>query len=859
MRSSRRDSLLRRHMLVVLIGLCAASLAFVAPASAQATGTVTGTVTRTEDGIALLGVAVLVRGTNLRTATNTAGRFTLERVPVGPQVIEFRWLGYGAVDQQVTAAANQTVTVNASLVRTPIALGELTVEAASRAPERVVEAPAAISVVTPRVLQSSSLTGQAGVALQRLPGVDVVQSGINDFNINARGLNSSLNRRILVLLDGRDLAIAFLGAQEWNGLPVPLEDLDRVEMARGPGSALYGANAFSGVVNMITPDARQVLGTKLTLGGGELATFRGDLRHAGLIGEGRVGYRVNAGFYQSESFTQSRTGIGDWADEYTSATDDTSILPDPTAIEVMPLDGQTIAGLGQTATGEADDLRNIYGSARFDYYANDGSVFSIDGGATRVENEVFVTGIGRVQVKKGTKPWARAAWAAERFNLSAWYTGRNTNEDQVSLASGAPLLETSAIFHFEGQTNHNFLDDRGRVVVGASFRNYSVDTEGTLMALADDDRSDKTYSAYGQVEFKVMPELKAVAALRFDDADLHESEYSPKAALVYSPTPDHSIRVTFNQAFQVPNYSEFFLRVAAGAPANFAALEAGLRASPLGPALAGVPNGELFAGTPGGSSSVVPVLALGNAGLGVEKVTGWEIGYKGSIGDRAYVSVDLFQSKIKNFVTDLLPGVNPTYGAWTAPAAVPAGATAAALEQAVRDNLLAAGQVTAALGLTRVDGATAVVVSYTNAGSVKQRGIEFGFGVQLVDELRFDGSYTFFDTGFFKDQIKGLAAGDLLEPNTPKHKSNLSLAYSGLQGIDAEVNLRLVDGYEWAAGIFQGTVPSSQTVTLTAGYRINNYFRVHAAVTNLFDQERYHLFGGSVIGRRILGGVTTYF
>jgi outer membrane receptor protein involved in Fe transport len=99
----------------------------------------------------------------------------------------------------------------------------------------------------------------------------------------------------------------------------------------------------------------------------------------------------------------------------------------------------------------------------------------------------------------------------------------------------------------------------------------------------------------------------------------------------------------------------------------------------------------------------------------------------------------------------------------------------------------------------------------------------------------------------------------VLEPNTPKHKANLSLAYSGLQGIDAEVALRLVDGYAWAAGIFQGQVPSSQSVNLSAGYRINNSLRVHATVTNLFDQERYHLYGGSVIGRRILGGVTTYF
>ena len=61
---------------------------------------------------------------------------------------------------------------------------------------------------------------------------------VNDINLNARGFNSSLNRRVLVLLDGRDLAIALLGNQEWNGLSTPLEDMGRIEMVRGPGSAL---------------------------------------------------------------------------------------------------------------------------------------------------------------------------------------------------------------------------------------------------------------------------------------------------------------------------------------------------------------------------------------------------------------------------------------------------------------------------------------------------------------------------------------------------------------------------------------------------------------------------------------------
>ena len=143
--------------------------------------------------------------------------------------------------------------MDAALEPVASALTEIVVEGASRGPERIVEAPAAISVVPQEVLQNMSITGQAPLALQSVPGADVVQSGVNDFNVNARGFNSSLNRRVLVLQDGRDLAIAFLGSQEWNGMTQPLEDLGSLEMVRGPGSALYGANAFSGVVNITTP------------------------------------------------------------------------------------------------------------------------------------------------------------------------------------------------------------------------------------------------------------------------------------------------------------------------------------------------------------------------------------------------------------------------------------------------------------------------------------------------------------------------------------------------------------------------------------------------------------------------------
>ncbi len=202
------------------------------PLTAQQMGTIRGTVTRSGDGEVLAGVTVTLKGTAVSTTTNGSGKYVFFRVPAGNATFVYRWLGYAPVERTVTVNGDQSIDV--ALEPAVVALGDLTVTAASKEPERIVEAPAAVSTIEPRVLQTTGVTGQAPLALAQTPGVDIVQSGVNDFNINARGFNSSLNRRVLTLLDGRDLAIAFLGSQEWNSLPVSTEDLRNMELVRGP-------------------------------------------------------------------------------------------------------------------------------------------------------------------------------------------------------------------------------------------------------------------------------------------------------------------------------------------------------------------------------------------------------------------------------------------------------------------------------------------------------------------------------------------------------------------------------------------------------------------------------------------------
>src|SRR5437879_12688598 len=111
---------------------------------------------------------------------------------------------------------------------------------------------------------------------------------MNDFNVNARGFNTMLSRKMLVLQDGRDLATALVIRQTWGALAAPLEDRGRMEVIRGPGAALYGANAYNGVINITTPPARDVAGTTLTLGGGAPGTARADRPHAALCRHARL-------------------------------------------------------------------------------------------------------------------------------------------------------------------------------------------------------------------------------------------------------------------------------------------------------------------------------------------------------------------------------------------------------------------------------------------------------------------------------------------------------------------------------------------------------------------------------------------
>src|SRR5881409_709485 len=384
-----------RNLVFPVSFIAALACALPSRGHAQSGGAVSGTVTE-PDGQPLSGVVVALQGIGLSVATNATGRYVLPRVPAGPQRPEFRRIGYAVGQVTVTVTAGTSATADAVLDPQPIELGTVLVEGVSRAPDRMIDAPAAVDVVRPATAEPVSITGQVPLALARVPGLDVTQSGMSDFNVNARGFNTNLSHKMLVLQDGRELATALTIRQTWGALAEPLEDLGRIEVIRGPGSALYGANAYDGVINITTPPARDVVGTKLTLGGGELGTARADLRQAGVWLHDRLGYRVNLGYTRSDDWTRSRTAkdSSDWKQEYARATPPPPTSPGP---EKVPLIGQSTDAVTGQALGTPDPLVTVYGSARVDYYAATHSMVTLEGGVAQEENPVFMAGTGRTQ------------------------------------------------------------------------------------------------------------------------------------------------------------------------------------------------------------------------------------------------------------------------------------------------------------------------------------------------------------------------------------------------------------------------------------------------------------------------------
>src|SRR5207249_1530948 len=175
----------------------------------------------------------------------------------------------------------------------------------------LIDAPATMSVVTSDVLASTPALNY-GDLLRSVPGVNVIQLSARDVNVTNRQGTSTLSNSQLVLLDDRSIYLDFFGLVLWDFMPANMSDIKQIEVIRGPASAVWGANALTGVVNVITKTPRQTPGTTVSLTGGFFDREAGSTAGKGvgrLFGANATvaqapnaiwSYRVSAGYFNSD-------------------------------------------------------------------------------------------------------------------------------------------------------------------------------------------------------------------------------------------------------------------------------------------------------------------------------------------------------------------------------------------------------------------------------------------------------------------------------------------------------------------------------------------------------------------------------
>lgn len=682
----------------------------------------------------------------------------------------------------------------------------MTVVSVSRRRERIADAPAAVTAIHEEEIARRSGHQQIPKLLEFTAGVEVAQATLYDFNLNVRGFNSGLNRRVLVLIDGRDPSMPFLSSQEWAATAVPPYLIESAELVRGPSSALYGSNAVNGVLNLTTKNPRGTRGGRLGIQAGSLENRRFDLSASSSFGKDWF-FRVTGGYEHSEDFTVSRNETV----EYEGA------LP-----EVVPV--------------SRDDIDLAFGSFRLDkdlQFGDETVNMTAEVGMGSSKGQIFVGGAGRFQFTEVERPWGRFHLSTKRWNLNASHETRN-NDGIVILNTGESPVLNSSRTQADFQWHRGFFEDKARLVTGASYTRTVVDSAdetGRQTAFFDKEQEDKV-GIYTQLDYEFSNRIKGVLAIRWEDSDFYDTEVSPKAGLVFGLHPNHRLRLTYNKAFQPPSFIEFFTEVGIGQPSNFSDIENELA--------------ELLGGVSLGLDSI-PLLAIGNPNLTVEEIETIEVGYHGVWGKNFLVTMDAYESEIQGFVSPLLPQLgtslgrlNPDFGPYQPPEGLTPEATAAVLS-ALQDRL---GPQNFAILSNDFSGQPVLAAfSFANVGEVETRGFELA-GRFAVGNFEIHFNYAHFDFDIEEETVESP-----ILPNAPENKFALGLSYVG-SNFDISADYRWSEDFDWRSGILVGPVPSYGVVDLATNYVLNDHWKLGATAVNLLNDVHYEIFGGDLLERR---------
>ncbi|HEX5061947.1 MAG TPA: TonB-dependent receptor [Kofleriaceae bacterium] len=729
--------------------------------------------------------AVITLGT-ASAISDGDGNYVLEDVAAGAQTLSIEATGYATRETPIEVVAGRILGVTARMDTTQLP-GEEIVVVGTRLPEKRLDAPVTIEIVTDKDLKTAAGASYLS-ALSRVKGIDFSDAGIGDQRISARGFATQFNSRMVTMVDGRLATLPGNGLPQGNLLPQSGLDMKAVEVVVGPASALYGPNAHTGVINIVTKTPWDDSGAAVSVRGGTQAMFAGAARVAGTVKDD-FGYKVNGEYLRAHDFVPDRATHsyapnvyeGDLLENYNveqAKTDGTLYYKQGDWLATAGAGISDSTGFSITNAGR-NHLRNW----QVQYQSVTLSSPHIYGQVTRTHSDAGKT----YQLDR------LARTVAAMGGVPANPADLNALRDSISLVDDSQLIDS------ELQYRHTLAGVK--TTLGAQYRAYAPSSAGTYLDDKTQDISVAEAGTYLQLDTMLFHRLRLAGAARVDHHTLYATQISPKAAVQYEIAENQNVRVGYNRAFKSPTVLENFLRindVLLGNRTGFVVRDAG---------------GNVI-------SDIAP--------LSPEQVDAIEVGYKAAIGSKLYVDAVAYQSWYRNFISPLTSVANPM-------AAMPTFATYA-------DGTPTA-QGTPAEG---------TLSTYMNFGKAKVRGIDVGVDYKPIEQLTLSTSASAMQLASFENtnplQTDLLLNAPAFKLRGSVQGDDLGLKNSFWR-VDSRWHTayEFASGYWNSMTLLGGKVPARMVLDLSLGYKLPKQgITISGTVANLLDNNDPDVLGAPI-------------
>lgn len=516
--------------------------------SLNAQNKLSGTV-EDNDGEPLIGANIVIKGTSDGTITDFDGAFELNTSASYPMTLVISYTGYNTTEVAVNSDAGKlSLTLSEGLF-----IDEVVVSA-SRKREKVQEAPASISVITARKLESSAQATDPARNLINEAGVQISQQGASRINIEMRGQSAIFSTSVFPIMDYRSLVGPGIGTFQPSNSGLSNLDLERIEVVRGPGSALYGPGVVAGVIHFITKNPIDNPGTSIELMGGELNTLGVGVRHAYASPSKKFGFKINAAYKKGDEFTLDPNDVDDAAQiakfqKTVSEPGITNGVVDPTVPATLLLSEKDLDPDGD-GNPMSNDWWNTTINATLEFRPQDDLSVFVSGGYNRAK-EVFYNSQGE-GLNQNAEYWTQARFQKGGLFGQVFYVNNDGGtRDRPTFLYQTGLRTVIAREQLEGQLQYNFELPalNADLTAGVDYRQAVSSTENLVYGRNENDDDYRIIGTYLQGKFALAKKLDLVLAARYDKFNfLDDGFIAPRVALVYKVNPRHTLRASYNRA-----------------------------------------------------------------------------------------------------------------------------------------------------------------------------------------------------------------------------------------------------------------------------------------------------------------------